>query len=374
MLASRSGVEKIVTMEDVNMLLEAYPGFYSWHYQVFWRVSKRRCIFHWGCHESPPASYIALWETISAANRAQREKIQLPSRTHSRRDARGNPILAAALRRDLVALQHLLDFSDTFCINALHETWGPLHRNRGWRRLIFCPPRVTVLDVVSWTINVEPCHCGESGLRLKAQDARIAAFLIARGAVRGPDYVYEALLVKVLLQHVVLPLVVLLLVGYYLYLSGSWVAVVLPQADEIREAAHNRTSAADRATRAAHDATPTDDEDTRRPISTMFTVHCAAAIVLPIIMFMQYAYCHPDHIRTLKDDRPSYAAKLWTALWAVLITGTVGNLIAISVLGTGSEAGRVFGANLLAFFSLEVLVACSAVLLGLFGLAIALIS
>jgi hypothetical protein len=115
-----------------------------------------------------------------------------------------------------------------FYVNVLYETWGPPHPNWGWRRLVLCPPRVTVLDVVSWTANVEPHRCDESGLRLKAQDAHASAFLIARGAVRGADYVYKTLLIKVLLQHVVLPFVALPLIGYWLYLSGRWVAVVLP--------------------------------------------------------------------------------------------------------------------------------------------------
>jgi hypothetical protein len=145
----------------------------------------------------------------------------------------------------------------------------------------------------------------------------------------------------------------------------------------MRAAAHNRTGAAAvEATRATDNIKSTDDEVTGLPLSPMFVVHYVAAIVLPIIMLIHYG-CrrHPDHIRRFKD-RPSYAATLWTAFWIVFITGMLGNLIAlsVSVLGTGSEAGKVIGANLLAFFNLEVIMACLAVLLGLLGLAIALIS
>ncbi|KAG7284947.1 hypothetical protein NEMBOFW57_009562 [Staphylotrichum longicolle] len=218
-LASQSGVEKIITMEDVNLLLWRYPGF--------WRGVDRDCAVSWrqawwnhrvlrweGYYESPPADYIKLWATISAANRAQKQKIRLPPSTRADTDAdaddraSSDPILAAAVRRDLVALRALLDFDGIPDVYSIHGNWRRLHRRwqlwNGWR-----PSWATALDVVSWTAHVDPARCDESGLRLKAQDARIAALLAARGAARGPDYVFEALLAHVLLQHVVLPFVVL---------------------------------------------------------------------------------------------------------------------------------------------------------------------
>lgn len=333
MLALRSGVGKIVTTEDVNMFIEKYQGFSERDHPVSWKSRKRHRILCWeGRYESLPAGYIALWEAISAANRAQHEKIWPPSPTSTSYDATRNPILAAALYRDLVALQHLLllDFHDAFHVNTLHETrfrwdhwdhFAPQHRNRGWYRFVSCYPRVTLLDLVSWTANVEPSRCSSSGLRLKAHDARIASFLISQGAVRGPDYVFETLLVKVLLQHV-LPPVALPLVGYCLYLSGTWVAVVLPQANEMTEAAQNLTGAADKAT---------------RPVSAMFILHCIAAISIPVIML--YHFFHTAAARQ-SGARPNCPAIVWPTIWFVLIAGTLANLIALSVLGTGSEAGR----------------------------------
>ncbi|KAL2132009.1 hypothetical protein VTI74DRAFT_4315 [Chaetomium olivicolor] len=363
MMASQSGVEKIITMEDVNFLLEKYPGFRhpnDKNSSVVWKLSKRRRILSWmSYYESPPADYIKLWEAISAANRAQQKKIRLPSPTHANADdsAPNNPILAAVLRRDLVALQHLLDFDDTFDVNALPGKWKrPHQRRRNWR-LIFCPPRPTALDVVSWTANVEPSCCDESGLRLKTQDARIAAFLVAQGAVRGPDYVFEALLAKVLLQNVVLPFAILPLMAYSLYLSGVWTGVAIPQAEEMRNAAHNQTSVTG---------------GVRSATETMFSVHCAVAASVPILMLYHF-------VRSVKGDRgfgeeTRCCALCWPMVWVVLIAGTLANLITLSILGTVSEAGRVFGANLLAFFSLGICVLCIVGMLGLVCLAILFIT
>ncbi|KAK3897528.1 hypothetical protein C8A05DRAFT_19731, partial [Staphylotrichum tortipilum] len=367
MLASQSGVEKIIAMEDVNLLLRHYPGFgrrvYYWDDEVIWRRYpwQRRSLSWKGYYEFPPADYVKLWEAISAANRAQQKKIRLLSSTRADADADdgapNDPILAAAQRRDLVALKHLLDFDDILDVYAFHGDWRRLHRRwqhwDGWRR-----PWATALDVVSWTVNVDPSRCDESGLRLKAHDARIAALLIARGAARGPDYVFEALLAHVLLQHVVLPFVVLPLVGYCLYLSGVWTAEVVSQADRMRKAAQNQTSATDN----VRDAT-----------MTMFVAHCVVAVGVLILMFLHFI-----HFRSSVGDCPqrgqtrSCVLLLWRAVWVILIGGALGNLITLSILGTGSEASKIFGASLLAFFSLEVCVLCIVCLLGLLGLAISL--
>jgi hypothetical protein len=150
---------------------------------------------------------------------------------------------------------------------------------------------------------------------------------------------------------------VLPLVGYCLYLSGVWVAEVIPQANEMREAAQNRTSATD---------------NIKFATSIMFYAQVVVAAGVLACMFLHLAShfgTSIDH-RRRREQAGRCALLLWPTVWVVLIGGALGNLITLSILGTGSEASKVFGASLLAFCSLEVCMLCSVCLLGLLGLTI----
>ncbi|RYP67870.1 hypothetical protein DL769_005659 [Monosporascus sp. CRB-8-3] len=362
-LASGFSFETIVTLDDISKLLKDYPGFNVWNRDgglVIWRKSKDGRILSWDSYyESPPASYIRLWEAISAANRAQQKKLRFLPPKHTG-NALDSPIMAAALRRDLVALQHLLDFDDISDVDVFQEKWWRFEwqRRKLWARIFLSPLRTTALDVVSWTAGVESSRCDESGLLLKSHDKRIADFLASRGAVRGADYVFEVLLARVLLQHVLIPLVAIPIMIYLVYVSGASVTVVIDRAREVMKAFDSTfvDTEPENVDNQADDA-----QQTWSASKLMFNINLSISVIIPALMFLHLHLTEPR----------SYKFGKWSIMfWVCIVAGAVGNLIALSVVGTGNHAGRVFGANLLACVSLEVSLACITILLMLFHLVI----
>ncbi|RYO93293.1 hypothetical protein DL764_008012 [Monosporascus ibericus] len=331
--------ERIVTLDDVPKLLEDYPGFNSRN----WRSG--------------------LWEVISAANGAQQKKPRFLPPKHTD-NALNSPVMAAALRRDLVALQHLLDFDDILDVDVFQEKWWRFEwQRRGrWTRLLFPPVRTTALDVASWTASVESSRCDESGLLLKSHDKRIADFLASRGAARGADYVFEVLLARVLIQHALIPLVAIPVMIYLVYASGAWVTVAIDHAREVMEALDSTfvDTETENVDNQADDAQQT--WSTSRFL--MFYINVSMPVIIPVLMSFHYGI-EPESFKPGKRY-----VRLSIMFWVSIVAGAVANLIALSVLGTGNHAGKVFGANLLVCVNLEVCLACVTVLLMLFCLVV----
>lgn len=208
-IASSLNMDRTITLRDVDMLLRSYEGPRG---QIQWEKG----VLSWNnYYQSPPLNYTRLWSAIEAANTSQRQKI--------RDDPQLSPLLNAVRRRDIVAIQHLLDFG--------------LDVNQKIKERSFAAffSRATALDMVSWTATVKPARCSDTGLQLKEQDAQIAELLISRGGIRGPDYVFEYLLGLTVLQCFILPIVGPVLLGFFVYLFGKLAVHLLEQSVNVRK-------------------------------------------------------------------------------------------------------------------------------------------
>jgi hypothetical protein len=144
-MASSLNIDQIITLNDISMLFRPYPSSEN---LVQWKNG----ILSWNnYYQSPPIHYIQLWSAIEAANISQRQKI--------RAEGPSSLVVNAARRRDIVALQHLLDFGLDVNEKTVNRTFGPFF------------VRATALDRVSWTATVKPTRCSDSGLQLKEHDA-----------------------------------------------------------------------------------------------------------------------------------------------------------------------------------------------------------
>jgi hypothetical protein len=208
-MASSLNIDQIVTLNDIPMLFGPYPSSQD---LVQWKNG----ILSWNnYYQSPPIHYIQLWSAIEAANVSQRQKIRV--------ERPSSLVIHAAKRRDIVALQRLLDFGLNVNEKTINRTFGPFFIS------------ATALDMVSWTATVKPTRCSDSGLQLKEHDAQIAELLISRGAIRGPNYVFEYLLSMVVLQCIVLPIGGPILLCFLVYLLGSKALDLVNQSWSIRE-------------------------------------------------------------------------------------------------------------------------------------------
>ncbi|KIW91809.1 uncharacterized protein Z519_07779 [Cladophialophora bantiana CBS 173.52] len=207
--ASSLRIDRIITLNDISTLLRSYPsveGLIQW----------KKGVLNWNnYYQSPPVHYIQLWDAIREANAPQRQKVctGCPPRSFL--------VINAVRRRDIVALQHLLDFG--LNVNEKVEPIG-------------FTPRATALDIVSWTATVKRLRCCDSGLELREHDRRIAEFLLSRGAIRGPNYMFEYLLVITILQCVVLPISLPVLLCFLISLCGSKAVNLISQSWSIRDA------------------------------------------------------------------------------------------------------------------------------------------
>ena len=207
-IASSLNMDEIITLHDVDMLLSSYVsprGLIQWE----------KGVLNWdNYYQHPPISYARLWSAIEAANTSQRQNIL--------EGPQSSPLLDAVQRRDIVAIQHLLDFG--------------LDVNESIRRtsnVFFI--RTTALDMVSWTATVNPARCSDTGLELKKHDTEIAELLISRGAIRGPDYVFEYLLSLTVLEYFILPIVGPVLLGSFVYLFSKLALNLLKWSVNVRK-------------------------------------------------------------------------------------------------------------------------------------------
>ncbi|KAE8346130.1 hypothetical protein BDV24DRAFT_158927 [Aspergillus arachidicola] len=192
-------LDHIINMRDVTAIFATGPNaghHLDWDWKdgkLFWRHHE-----HW-LHSQD----IRLWQSISQAAKAQGCLIK-PSRSD------GAYILEAAWRRDVPALQTLLDLG-----------LDPNYRAPAWK---VWKLNITAIDVVAWTNAVTESFCTDSGLVLKERDAKIVAMLRAYKGTRGREFLLEYQIVLGILQSFVTPVVVLIFLVSAHYTFDPWMS------------------------------------------------------------------------------------------------------------------------------------------------------
>jgi hypothetical protein len=95
--------------------------------------------------------------------------------------------------------------------------------------------------------------------------------------------------------------------------------------------------------------------------SVMFVLQICMEFVLPFAI----AHMLESIVVHLRSGRQIWLIRFNVAFYVAIFIAVGGNLVTMSVLGTGGEAGKVLGMNILVFVSLELSIACGATLLGL---------
>ncbi|KAH6842426.1 hypothetical protein B0I37DRAFT_381908 [Chaetomium sp. MPI-CAGE-AT-0009] len=197
-LAASRGLESIITPQDVGAIMGLDPHaaeYIQWDKGTLkWRYASRWC-------DDRDAR---LWQSITAADTSQRQKL--------RNSTSGFPNLVAEAtsRRNVCAVDALLKLG--LDQNTSGHSWSPFR------------PRVTALDLVSWTAYVGAAECDESGRELKERDAQLAALLRSRGGTRGLEYRVELQLLVNILQTFVFPVVGCGVLAYAIYSLGPLVS------------------------------------------------------------------------------------------------------------------------------------------------------
>ncbi|KAF7553496.1 hypothetical protein G7Z17_g3581 [Cylindrodendrum hubeiense] len=197
--ASRSTTESIITLQDVSAIIGqgSHAGKnIAWTYGAL-------CWESFSIYDED--RNMRLWQAIAAANSSQRLKLQ------ENKGGSSALLIESVCRRDFYAVNTLLEIGV-----------DPEMGRHGWS--IF-PPRVTALDIVTWTAYVSLDDCYDSGCALKERDAKLSALLRSHGGVRGVEYTVEYQLLMNFVQTLIVPTVGTALLAYALYWVTPFISV-----------------------------------------------------------------------------------------------------------------------------------------------------